>query len=372
MTDRIRQIQALGQALWLDFLSREFLQSGKLEKLVDHGLAGVTSNPTILQKAIAAGDAYDQQIRELAEKRQSTQQIYDALLVSDIGRAADVLRPVYNETHGRDGFVSVEVNPALAHQTEATISEARRLFHLIDRPNIMVKVPGTEAGLPAIRTLIGEGINVNVTLIFSVAMYERVAQAYIDGLVDYHRFNRPLGLVASVASFFVSRVDSLVDRLLQERVDKGDEPLERLLGLAAVANAKVAYSRFKAIFQTSPFHELRAEGARPQRTLWASTSTKNPDYPDTKYIDPLIGPDTVNTVPLQTLEAIRDHSVVAQTIEQNMEQAHGALEQLRAAGIDMDQVTAQLLDEGIQLFADSYEQLLSDLDKKRQALLAPG
>ncbi|MEW6249233.1 MAG: transaldolase [Planctomycetota bacterium] len=369
--NRIRQIAALGQALWLDYISRDLVRSGRLAELIDEGLAGVTSNPTIFHKAITGGGWYDEDIRALSQAGRNPVEIYESLAIGDVGEAADCLRPVYNETHGRDGFVSIEVNPHLAHDTAGTIAEARRLFSGLGRPNVMVKVPGTEAGLPAIAALIGEGINVNVTLIFSVNLYERVIDAYLEGLRCFQQTGRPLGLVSSVASFFVSRVDTLVDKILDHRVAHGEPHLEPLYGLAAVANAKIAYARYKAVFEGPRFEALRAVGARPQRPLWASTSTKNPRYPDTKYIDPLIGVNTVNTVPPATLDAIRDHAVTAQTIERDLPRAQAVMDELAGLQIDMQWVTGVLLEEGVQAFADSYDQLLAGIARKQSAQPQP-
>jgi transaldolase len=368
--NRIRQIGALGQAIWLDYISRDLLRSGELEQLVEEGITGVTSNPTIFQKSIAGSDVYDDEIRKLAQAGKKTMEIYEALAIADVGAAADVLRPVYNETHGRDGFVSIEVNPKLANDTEATVAEARRLFGTLNRPNVMIKVPATEAGLPAIATLIGEGVNVNVTLIFAVEMYDHVIEAYLQGLRRLGDSNRPLGLVSSVASFFVSRVDTLTDKVLEHRIKEGEQHLEPLYGLAAVANAKIAYERYKAVFESAAFDDLRADGARPQRPLWASTSTKNPAYPDTKYVDPLIGVNTVNTVPPETLEAIRDHALVAQSMEDGLEHAHKVMDELANIKVDMKWVTACLLEEGVQKFTDSFDKLLADIEAKRERLMS--
>ncbi|MFH1747821.1 MAG: transaldolase [Planctomycetota bacterium] len=368
MTGRIRQLAALGQAIWYDNISRELIDSGKLQELVDAGIAGVTSNPTIFQKAVAGSSAYDDLIREAARAGRTADEIYEQLVIRDIRDAAEILRPVYNETHGRDGYVSIEVNPKLANDADGTIAEARRLFATIDRPNIMIKVPATDAGLPAVTTLIGEGINVNVTLIFAISMYERVMQAYLEGLRRHQGNDQPLGLVSSVASFFVSRVDSLTDKVLQHRIEHGEKHLEPLLGLAAVANAKLAYARYKVIFGGEPFAEFRAKGARPQRPLWASTSAKNPAYPDTKYVDPLIGVNTVNTVPPATLEALRDHGVVAQTIDNELSHARAVMDELAGLKVDMEWVTAALLDEGVKLFADSFDKLMADIEAKRAKL----
>ncbi|MEP0847302.1 MAG: transaldolase [Phycisphaerae bacterium] len=362
---RVRQICEHGQAIWLDYIHRDLLRSGELRELIREGLTGMTSNPTIFQKAIASGADYDGQIRELAREGLDANAIYETLAVQDIGDAADQLRNVYNETQARDGFVSIEVSPALAHDAQATVAEARRLFARLNRPNVMIKVPATEAGLPAIRTLIGEGINVNATLIFSVAMYERVAQAYLDGLRQLQADGRPLRFVSGVASFFVSRVDTLVDKLLNERIAAGEHRLEPLRGHAAVANARIAYQRFREIFEGERFATLRAAGAHVQRPLWASTSTKNPEYPDTKYVDALIGPNTVNTLPPETLAAARDHAHVARTIDLDVEDSFTMIERLQSAGIDMKAVTDQLLVEGVQAFAASFEKLLAETEAKR-------
>lgn len=362
---RIRQISELGQALWLDFISRDLLRSGKLRGLVNRGLTGMTSNPTIFQKSIAAGREYDDQIRELATARKSTYEIYEALAMQDIAEAADQIRSVYNESQARDGFVSIEVNPRLADDADATIDEARRLFRSIGRPNVMIKVPATPAGIPAIRTLIGEGINVNVTLIFSIAAYEKVMEAYIEGLRQLRESGRPLGFVGSVASFFVSRVDTLIDGLLTTRIEAGERDLGTLRGQAAIANARIAYDCYKSVFEGPQFADLRAAGARVQRPLWASTSTKNPAYSPTKYVDALIGPNTVNTVPPETLDAIEDHATPARTIDLDVQQSYAVIEKLRTVGVDMTRVTDQLLADGVRLFAESFEKLLGDLDAKR-------
>ena len=368
MINRIQQLAALGQSAWLDNISRELLDSGRLQELVNEGVTGVTSNPSIFNNSITGSQDYDDEIRQMACSGKNTDEIYEALVLRDIREAADVLRPVYNESHGRDGFVSIEVNPKLAHDTDGTIAEARRLFQTIERPNVMIKVPATEAGLPAIATLIGEGINVNATLIFAISMYERVMQAYLEGLRRYEQSGRPLGLVSSVASFFVSRVDTLTDKVLQHRIDHDEVHLEPLLGQAAVANAKLAYARFKAVFVTDHFEEFRSKGARPQRPLWASTSTKNPAYPDTKYVDPLIGMYTVNTLPPNTLEALRDHGIVAQTIESDLVHAEAVMNELAGIKVDMDWVTATLLEDGVRLFAEAFDQLMKDIEAKRAAM----
>ncbi len=370
MLNRIRQIDALGQALWLDYISRPLVRGGELAALVEEGVLGVTSNPTIFQKAIAESADYDDDIRRLGQRGLGLVETYEELALGDVGEAADILRRVYNERHGRDGFVSIEVNPELAHDTAGAIAEGRRLWARLNRPNIMIKVPATPAGLPAITALIGEGINVNVTLIFSVAMHERVMQAYIDGLRQFSAQKRPLGTVSSVASFFVSRVDTLIDKLLDQKIAGGEEHLEYLRGRAAVANSKLAYAAYKRVFEGPGFEELRRLGARVQRPLWASTSTKNPRYPATKYIDPLIGMNTVNTVPPPTLESIRNEAVAAQTIEQDLHDAQMVIDKLHECGIDMHAVTDQLLREGVEAFANSFRLLMQDLEGKRSVVLA--
>jgi transaldolase/glucose-6-phosphate isomerase len=371
MENRIRQIGKLGQAIWLDYISRDLIASGKLRALVVEGITGVTSNPTIFQKSISAGSDYDKLIRTLAQQGCPTLEIYETLAVQDVRDAADILRPIYNESHGRDGYVSLEVSPRLARDTDGTIAEARRLFAAVGRPNLMIKVPATPEGLPAIRTLIGDGINVNVTLIFAVSMYEKVMQAYLEGLEHLRDQQRPIGLVASVASFFVSRVDSLTDKRVKERIDRGDKGLESLLGQAAVANAKIAYNCYQQVFEGAAFAEFRSVGARVQRPLWASTGTKNPAYGPTKYVDNLIGPNTVNTVPPQTLDAIRQHALAARTIDLDVDQSYAVMERLKIAGIDMNAVTDELLIDGVKQFADSFDQLMTDLEAKRAKLGYP-
>lgn len=368
MIHRTKQITSLGQSLWIDFISREMLRSGRLHQLIEGGITGLTSNPSIFQKSISAGAEYDAEIRELSRAGKSDYEIYEALALRDIGEAADLMQPVYNETHGRDGFVSIEVNPEFANDTEQTIAEGRRLFQTLRRPNVMIKVPATPAGLPAIVALLGEGINVNVTLIFGVEMYERVMQAYLAGLRTFQQRGGALANVSSVASFFVSRVDTVVDKLLHERIAAGEDEAAPLLGQAGIANAKVAYARFKAMFQSESFAELRAAGARLQRPLWASTSTKNPEYSPTMYVDNLIGPNTVNTLPPQTLDALRDSGTPAQSIEQDVEQAFALFRKLADLGIDIRAVTDQLLEEGVRLFAESFQMLLRDIAAKRDKL----
>ncbi len=361
---KIHELARLGQSIWYDNIRRGILDSGEFQALLDDGILGVTSNPSIFEKAIAQSNDYDEAMNALIEQGRSVTEIYETLAMEDIGRAADMLRAVYEQTQGVDGYVSLEVSPLLANETEQTIAEARRLFAALDRPNIMIKVPATPAGILAIETLIGEGININVTLIFSLKQYEAVAEAYLKGLEVLASTGSDVGRVASVASFFVSRVDSTVDARL---ASKGNTELQ---GKVAVANSRVVYKRFKEIYAGRRWDDLSAKGARVQRPLWASTSTKNPDYPDTLYIDALIGANTVNTVPPATLGALLDHGTIAPTIEVDVLEAQAQLDALTALGIDLDAVTQQLQDAGVEAFARSFESLMNSVESKRELLLA--
>jgi len=357
-------LQKMGQSVWLDYIRRSLITSGELKRLVElDGLRGVTINPTILEKAIIGSSDYDSAIRAqlAAEVQTDGPRLYEALAIEDTQLAADVLRPVYDVTEGADGFVSLEVSPYLAHDTAGTIAEARRFWEAVARPNVMIKVPGTPEGVPAVEALTAEGINVNITLLFSLAAYEAVAQAYIRGLT---RSPRPARL-ASVASFFVSRVDTAVDHALEA---SGPEGLA-LQGRVAIAQAKVAYGRFRQIFYGEPFAVLSQKGARVQRLLWASTGTKNPAYSDVLYVEELIGPDTVNTMPPATLAAFRDHGRVRPTLGEHVEEAQAALARLREVGVDLDAITAGLLADGITAFEASYKKLVRALEDKRQAIL---
>lgn len=361
---KLHDLNALGQAAWLDFIRRSYIASGELKTLVDQGLRGVTSNPSIFEKAIAGSADYDADLRRLVEAGKSVNEIYEALAIDDIQHATDVLRPVYDASQGADGYVSLEVSPTLANDTDGTLADARRLFEAVNRPNLMIKVPATPPGLPAITALIAEGINVNVTLIFSVSQYEAVVEAYLAGLEQRAAAGGDLSRVASVASFFVSRVDSAVDKELET---KGVRDLQ---GKAAVANSKLAYARFGELFSGPRWEKLAAAGARYQRPLWASTSTKNPAYPDTLYVDTLIGPHTVNTLPPETLTAFMDHGTLAVTIGDGLEQAREDFARLAALGIDMDAVTQKLQDDGVAAFAKSFESLMSSIAQK-QAQYSP-
>ncbi|MEM7483270.1 MAG: bifunctional transaldolase/phosoglucose isomerase [Acidobacteriota bacterium] len=370
----LRQLTELGQAVWLDFIRRKMLQDGELARLVkEDGLRGMTSNPSIFQQAIGGSDDYDEQLATIltAEPSTTATRLYEALAIEDIRQAADLLLPVYEGTGGDDGYVSLEVSPYLAHDTEATLEEARRLWAAVDRPNLMVKVPGTAAGVPAIEALTADGININVTLLFALADYEAVAQAYVRGL---ERCTAP-ERVASVASFFVSRVDSAVDAQLESLAQGApghpkSEAARALLGTTAICNAKLAYRRFEEIFRGDAFAALAARGARPQRVLWASTSTKNPAYRDVLYVEQLIGSDTVNTLPPKTLAAFRDHGEAQETLSEDVQQAAERIAALKILGVDLDAVTDRLQADGVAAFARSFDDLLSAVEHKRRAVLA--
>jgi transaldolase len=369
MMNPLRQLHAYGQSFWYDNIERRLLRDGSLQAMIDNdGLRGLTSNPTIFQKAVGESGDYDEQIGQLARNSGDINAIYEALVLADIQAACDLFRTLYEESDGGDGFVSLEVSPHLALDTEGTVQEARRLFAAVARPNVMIKVPATPAGIPAIRLLIGEGINVNVTLMFSMAHYEAVAGAYLEGLQQWLDVGGEPTAVASVASFFVSRVDTAVDKNLAAL---DDPAAQSLMGQAAVANSRLVYLRFKGLFHGEPFRALRAAGAPVQRLLWASTGTKNPAYRDTLYIDELIGPQTVTTMPPQTVDAFREHGRVAQTLEQDPDSAHLLMENLAELGIDMDQITEQLQAEGVQAFAASFDDLMATIAAKAAALRPP-
>jgi transaldolase len=363
---RLHKLAELGQSVWIDFLSRDMLRSGELaRRMRDDAVVGVTSNPTIFQKAISAGNVYDEQLRSVLEEERHPKEVFLRLAVKDVEDALDLLRPVWDGGSGRDGYVSIEVDPNLAYDTAATIEEAQRLHDWIDRPNLFVKIPATEPGLPAIEEMIARGRSINVTLIFSLERYAEVADAYIRGLERLAESGGDPRKVASVASFFVSRVDTEADRRLDE-VGAPDE----LKGKLAVANAKLAYQRYKEIFAGSRWDALAAEGATPQRCLWASTSTKNPAYSDVLYVENLIGPETVNTMPEETIEAFQDHGTVAPTLEQGLEDARRVFEGIAEAGVDYADVTETLEREGVQKFADSFAELLEDIRAKSGELAA--
>jgi transaldolase len=363
---RLHQLAELGQSVWIDFLSREMLQTGELERLMrDDAVVGVTSNPTIFQKAISQGDLYDEQIRNCADESEDPKEIFWKLAGRDVGDACDVLRGVWDAGHGQDGYVSIEVDPNLAGDTDGTIAEAQRLHDQIDRPNLFVKIPATKEGLPAIEEMIARGKNINVTLIFSLDRYAEVAEAYVRGLERLVESGGDPSNVASVASFFVSRVDTETDKRLD-----GLGGHDELKGKLAVANAKLAYQTYKQIFSGERWEKLAAAGATKQRCLWASTSTKNPAYRDVLYVEELIGPETVNTMPEETIEAFQDHGEVALTLERGLDEAKRPFEQLAEAGVDYDDVVRVLEEEGVQKFADSFAELLDGISAKRGELAA--
>lgn len=349
-----------GQSVWIDYIRRQFIQDGGLQAAVDEGVRGVTSNPSIFEKAIAHSDDYDEQFEKLVAQGKSVEEIYEALAIEDIQQAADILRPVYDASDGVDGYVSLEVSPTLARDTEGTIAEARDLFAKVNRPNVLIKVPATDAGIPAIRTLISEGININITLMFSLQDYDNVAGAYLDGLEILAKNGGNLSKVASVASFFVSRVETDMDEALEA------QDADSLLGKIAVANTKLAYKRFKDWFSGERWEKLAAQGARVQRPLWASTSTKNDAYPDTKYVDELIGPHTVNTMPPETKDAFIDHGVVARTIDVNVDEAQASIDKLAEVGVDYDAVTQKLQDDGVDKFEKPFASLMESIRQKRE------
>jgi transaldolase len=371
------ELGKLGQSVWLDNLSRKLIISGRLEQFIrEDGLRGITTNPSIFQKAISGSSDYDDLIRELLERGITDEkELFLNLAIRDVSDAADKLLPVYKETCGRDGYVSIEVSPDLAYDPAATIQEAEYLFSTIGRQNILIKVPATGVCIPAIEHLIAEGINVNITLLFSVKRYEEVAEAYIRGIEKRAEKNQPIKMIASVASFFVSRVDTLADRLLTEKIasetsEASKEDFRGLMGRAAVANARTAYSRYLEIFSSKRFHTLQNKGAASQRVLWASTGRKNPAYSDVKYVEELIAPDTVNTMPETLMEAFRDHGRPITYIPDNAGHADSFFSELRAMGIDIEMVAGELEKEGVKLFADSFASVLSEVAKKRDILLS--
>jgi transaldolase len=352
------------QSPWIDFIDRELLTSGRLAELIGDGIRGLTSNPTIFGKAVATGQ-YDELIRHEIDAGHSNEQIFEEIAVADVGDAADALRGVYDASNGTDGFASIEVEPHLADDTAGTVERARHLWQRLSRPNVFIKIPATEAGIPAITEAIADGINVNVTLMFSVEVYRRVALAYIEGLRRRKASGGELGRIASVASFFVSRVDTKVDKQLGERHSGS---ADELLGRAAIANAKMAYQAYLEIFHGDEFAELKEAGAQVQRCLWASTSTKNPAYRDVLYVEDLIGPETVNTMPIDTIKAFLDHGDLQRTIDRNVEAARRELRELGGQGIDLDQVTDELIEEGVASFAKSVTELLTTIESQRKTL----
>jgi transaldolase/glucose-6-phosphate isomerase len=373
MTNPLRDLETAGQAVWLDYLHRKILEDGELQRRIDQdGLKGLTSNPSIFEKAIGEGDAYDDRIRALRRQGDSPEALYERLAIADIQAAADIFRPTYERLDARDGYVSLEVSPALAMDTAGTVADARRLWRAVDRPNLMIKVPGTKAGAPAIRQLIGEGINVNVTLLFGVGAYLDVAEAHMAGLERFKEGGGDLSRVHGVASFFVSRIDTKIDAAIDARLKAGAhgqeaERLTRLRGQIAIANAKRAYQRYLELIDGPRWKPLAEAGAAPQRLLWASTGVKDPAYPDTLYADSLIGPDTVDTLPPATMGAFRDHGRVSRSLTEDVPLAEHHLGEAQGLGLDLDGVTDALVVDGVRQFAEAFDKLLAAVaGKSRQ------
>ncbi|MEK6408381.1 MAG: transaldolase [Acidobacteriota bacterium] len=375
-TNPLIELTRLGQSVWNDNIDRKLITSGELKRLIDEdGLSGVTSNPAIFEKAIAGSELYADQLRDLASEGKSAQEIYEALAIRDIQMAADVLAGVYDQTGGADGFVSLECSPLLANDTDGTVEEARRLWRLVDRRNVMIKIPGTDAGIPAIEHCTYEGININITLLFSLHAYDQTMEAYIRGLERRAAENKPVDNISSVASFFVSRIDSAVDKELERRISQSTDEeektkLQSLLGRIAIANAKIAYQRYKKVFHGERFAALKQQGAQVQRPLWASTSTKNPVYPDVYYVEALIGPETVDTLPPATIVAFRDHGRAQVTIEDNLDEERALLARLEKVGISLDQVTAHVLADGVRLFVEPFEKLLKTIESRAAEIVS--
>ena len=369
--EKFNKLLEYGQSYWLDNLSREIISNGELKNRIDNeGLRGITSNPSIFQKALATGNLYDEQIKKLSSQNKSREEIYETVAVKDIQDACDLMRPVYDSSNGLDGYVSLEVSPYLARDTEGTKTEARRLFKAVNRPNCFIKIPGTREGVPAIEEMLYEGININVTLLFSIESYEAVAQAYINALDRRSKEGKPVDGIESVASFFLSRIDILVDEKLRSEIIpslSGSKEIlaDNLLGEAAIASAKIAYRSYKQLFSGEKWLNLAQKGARVQRLLWASTSNKTEGYRDTRYVEPLIGMNTVNTMPEVTIEAFKDHGkVVKDTIEKGVDEALNVFLGLEQLGIDLKKVTDQLVEEGIEKFNKPFDQLLASIDEK--------
>jgi len=360
-TNNVKQIHDFGQSIWLDFIDREIMASGKLQKLIDEdGVRGVTSNPAIFEKAITSSSDYDKDIAELSATFDDNEKLFFELAIKDIQQAADLFSGVYNEeVKGADGYVSLEVSPFLALDTEGTAKQAVELWEKVNRENVMIKIPGTKPGLAAIQQSIAKGININVTLLFGLQRYEEVTEAYISGLEEYLAAGNDISRVSSVASFFLSRIDVIVDPLLEAKGEKA------LVGEVAIASAKKAYEIYKRVFSTERWQKLAAKGAKPQRLLWASTGSKNPAFKDTKYVEALIGPDTVDTVPLETVDAFRDHGIAANTLEGGLEEATATLAKLKDLDIDLDAITQQLEDEGVEKFNKPFEKLLKAIEDQK-------
>ncbi|MEO6843958.1 MAG: transaldolase [Ginsengibacter sp.] len=363
--NNLQQIHDLGQSIWLDSFDRKLMDSGELQKLIDEdSLCGITSNPSIFEKAVSSSSDYDDDIRKLASEGKNNEEIFFGFAASDIQRAADILKPVYDKAHGTDGFVSLEVSPHLANNTEGTIKQAKELWKTVGRDNVMIKIPGTKEGLAAIRRCISEGININITLLFGLPRYKEVTEAYISGLEDRFKNNQPIDRIASVASFFLSRIDVLIDPILKEK------KLDNLVGEVAIASAKKAYEIYKEVFFSDRFRNLEKKGAKKQKVLWASTSAKDPAFSDVKYVEALIGPNTINTLPMETIDAFRDHGKAQDHLENNLMKATQELQQLNDNGINIDDITQQLEEEGVQKFNKAYATLLNAIDEKKKKQLA--
>jgi len=372
-TNPLKALLSYGQSMWLDYIRRDLITSGSLKKMIqDDGLRGMTSNPAIFEKAIGESSLYDDMLKSLASRRDlDATGRYEQIAIRDIQDVADALRPVYEESKFRDGYVSLEVSPLLALKTQETIEEARRLWKAVNRENVMIKVPGTAEGLPAIRQLIGEGININVTLLFAQEVYEKVAEAYVAGLEDLAKSGGNLKKTASVASFFISRIDSLVDSMIDDKLKTAADPQQKTLlnglkGKVAIANGKLTYQRYQRIFSGPRWEALSAKGAQTQRVLWASTSTKNPAYRDVMYVEELIGADTVNTMPPATIDAFRDHGKLRNSLTENVAAAQKVMDDLARSGISIKEVTSKLTIDGVKLFADAFHKLLGAVEKSTQ------
>lgn len=370
MGNQLRELSAAGQSVWLDNIRRSMFASGELQKLVDQGLRGQTSNPTIFEHAIDTGTDYDAQLKELIGEEHDPQKLFEALAIQDIRSACDVFAPLFKSTNGLDGYVSLEVSPTLAHDTQGTTDAALRLWKAVERPNVMIKIPGTPECLASIRASIAAGVNINVTLLFSVDQYAAAANAYIEGLEDRVKAGQPVDKIASVASVFVSRIDTAIDKMLDERIAKGEQ-LDALRGKAGIANLKLTYERFEQIFKSDRFAALKAKGAKVQRPLWASTSTKNPKYDDLMYVVNVVGADTVNTMPPATIDALLDHGTIKpDTIHQDVAGAHALVKELAAKGVSLHDVTEQLVADGVKSFAQSFKEMLDAITGKQDELAA--
>src|SRR5437870_1273727 len=370
MSNPLVELAKVGQSVWYDQMERRLITTGQLKKMIEEDdLRGMTSNPTIFEKAIAGSEDYDAQLRQLASQNKSRDEIYDELVLKDISDAAEIFRPVYDRNDGNDGFISIEVSPTLANDTKGSIAEAKRLFERLKRPNVMVKIPATPAGLPAIEESIFNGININITLLFSNDVYGQVMEAYLRGLERRVEKNLPIDKIRSVASFFVSRIDTQADKQIEAKMkETGDQELQSLLGKIAIANAKLAYQRFKKVFESDRFKKLQAKGAHVQRPLWASTGTKNPKYSDVMYVESLIARDTINTLPPATYDAFRDHGKVRITIEDNLDEAREVLRKFEAKGFSLKKITDQLTLDGVKSFEASFVSLMSVLEARRDAV----